>query len=161
MNSFFPSAHIPKISVSDGDNVTNLAEFIQKNSKLSIFVFVPFFAIAGSIIFYRLRLNFVEHNIQSVVSIIAAYFVYMFTDFLSDSLVHTLGLAADSLLVSIISDLSIVYLLYPLYGYYVFSARGGYSIGGRIWRLLALYLMVFALLLLFYAGVYFYMSRGV
>ncbi len=132
--------------------------FLNQNLKYVFILFVPFFAIAGKIFLPRLCLNFIEHHLPAVVSVIGISVINSLLNihvFLSEKF-STYGTVSDFLPIGLVFLFAM--LLFAPYSYFQFMARGGYSIAGRIWRSLAIGVFFVLQVIIALAYLYVYLS---
>ncbi len=146
------------VKLEDGKQI-ELRPFINQNLKYIYILFVPFFAIAGKIFLPRLRLNFVEHNLPAVMAVLGMTFINTLTNLVTLIGDKFSGFQDFTDVIALIPILMIMTLVFPVYSYFLFTQRGGYSIAGRVWRSLAIGLFFIVLVFIGLGYVYLYLTH--
>lgn len=133
-----------QLAKSDSDIAMTLSiadvETVLRNQKLSFLLIVPLSALGTWLIFKRTGYSYAEH-IVSIVFLLAMNTLLGFTI----GLIGLLPLEFD-LFKLIYYLFSVVVLGYGLWFYWQFSQQAKYSKAGRIWRVIAGYLVVILIL---------------
>ena len=111
--------------------------FLAQHAKALVFAIVPVLAVNGSLIYRRLKLNFAEHLIVAgfcLTGIVLSSICWYIFDFSGEAL-------GSSLIGFFELLFFLVLILFPVWTYWNLSATY-YSRGGRIWRVLACYLLL-------------------
>lgn len=137
------------------DDTPNVSAFFNENIKIILFSIVPLLGINAFVLFKRLKLNLAEHFIMGgmcLLGMLQLFAVYRFFNFLSERFdFHIFGL------MEIISFF--LAPLFPIWSYYN-AIQKSYSTFGKIWRLIAFFLLFLIEIILVLFIIIFTLTKG-
>lgn len=147
------------------DNKMDFTSFFRKYRKAVIFSWIPILTISAAIIFRRLKLSIIELAIPATIAVIGSNFFNLLLTAANQFLPaqSSLEIFIDILL----AFLSLSVFLFPLFTFISFI-KNYYSLLGKIWRLIAFYLLciilsaisLFTLMVIFSDGKATYLTFG-
>lgn len=137
-NNWYDIKPVPVKATTDKDTL-DITAFVGANFKILLFLFIPFFALNGLLLFRRIKLNFAEHAVIAGIILLtnaAWYFVlnlhFYITYYSSLKLFEITGMI-----------LFFIMLLIPVQVYRQATGKH-YKLAGFAWRILLWYLLLFA-----------------
>lgn len=137
-----------------------VSDFIQNNKKVVIFSWIPVLALAGFIVFRRLKFTFVEFLIPAIIAIIGCNLFNILSILLTQlSSKFQLQDTLESSLQLLIYLLNISIFIFPIFTFSQ-TTNGLYSTLGKIWRMLAFYLLAVIIVASVYFGILVIINGG-
>lgn len=136
-----------------------LGPFFKKNTKFIIFLYIPILALAGSLIFRKLKLNLLEWSIPAVISVIGSNLFNLVVKG-SNIIQEIAGVSHENIFFRIFELIFLLSVfLFPLVTFAQFI-KGNYSSLGKVWRLLTFYLLALLIMTILLATLMFIKGQG-